>query len=390
MNKNEKKALFSFLFIYIGSTVLILFILLLSYYKKEIDMVDRQCSIEMKSAGNMLKANILNAYMEKKPFIPTNLKNENLKYGLFDKKGKIIYSQLENSKINFNKEASHNESHSFHVAKLEEQHDEKIDIKYIVIETNQLISETQKLKIYISIILLLATCFIGCIGYLLAKLLLKPVREKVEQMDKFIKDSAHELNTPIAVLMTSTSALKQGRNTEKMLKYIISSAKQISQLYNDMHYSAFSEQDVFLDVSIDFAELITESVEFFQDIAITKGIKINLELEKCDIFMDKTKTQKIVNNLISNAIKYSNKDTQITVKLKGTIFSVQDFGIGIDQKDQEEIFKRYKRGENFEGGFGIGLDIVNGVCKEYELKVSLKSKKNEGSTFFIDFKSVAK
>jgi two-component system OmpR family sensor kinase len=157
-----------------------------------------------------------------------------------------------------------------------------------------------------------------------------------------------------------------------------------------MHYSAFSEQDVFLDVSIDFAELITESVEFFQDIAITKGIKINLELEKCDIFMDKTKTQKIVNNLISNAIKYSNKDTQITVKLKGTIFSVQDFGIGIDQKDQEEIFKRYKRGENFEGGFGIGLDIVNGVCKEYELKVSLKSKKNEGSTFFIDFKSVAK
>lgn len=209
-------------------------------------------------------------------------------------------------------------------------------------------------------------------------------------MDKFIKDSAHELNTPIAVLMTSASTLKEGRNSEKMLKYIVSSAKQISQLYNDMHYSAFSEQDVFLDVNIDFAELIKESVEFFQDIAITKGIKINEELESCEIFMDKTKTQKIVNNLISNAIKYSNKDSKIMVRVKNTVFSVEDFGIGIDENEQKEIFKRYKRGKNFEGGFGIGLDIVSGVCKEYDLKLSLQSKLNEGSTFSVDFNSVKK
>ncbi|ADG93824.1 integral membrane sensor signal transduction histidine kinase [Arcobacter nitrofigilis DSM 7299] len=390
MNKNEKKALFSFLFIYIGSTALILFILLLSYYKKEINMVGRQCSIEMTSAANMLKANILNAYMERKPFIPTPLKNKKLKYALFDKDKKPIYSQLENNNVNLELKVSHNERHSFHVAKLEEHHEENIAIKYIVIETNQIISETQKLKIYIGVILLLGTCFIACIGYLLAKLLLKPVREKVEQMDKFIKDSAHELNTPIAVLMTSASTLKEGRNSEKMLKYIVSSAKQISQLYNDMHYSAFSEQDVFLDVNIDFAELIKESVEFFQDIAITKGIKINEELESCEIFMDKTKTQKIVNNLISNAIKYSNKDSKIMVRVKNTVFSVEDFGIGIDENEQKEIFKRYKRGKNFEGGFGIGLDIVSGVCKEYDLKLSLQSKLNEGSTFSVDFNSVKK
>ena len=56
--------------------------------------------------------------------------------------------------------------------------------------------------------------------------------------------------------MTSASTLKQGRNEEKMLKYIVSSAKQISQLYNDIHYSAFSEQDIFLDVDINFKELV--------------------------------------------------------------------------------------------------------------------------------------
>lgn len=388
LNKNEKKALFSFLFIYVGSTVLFLSILLFSYYQKEIEMLDKQCSIEMTSAANELKARILNAHMDHKVFKPIKLKQENLKYGLFDNNGNKIFSQLDNDNINLKSEASHNTTHAFHVSTLN-NHKDKIDIKYIVIETNQVIDEIQKLKIYIILILLLSTIFIAFIGYLLAKLLLKPVREKIEHMDKFIKDSAHELNTPIAVLMTSASTLKQGRNIDKMLKYVLSSAKQISQLYNDMHYSAFSDGDS-LDEDIKLDELIEDSVEFFQDIAITKNIKIELETNSCEIFMDRTKTQKIVNNLISNAIKYSNKDSLIKISLKGTLLSVEDFGIGIPQKDQKEIFKRYKRGENFEGGFGIGLDIVNGVCSEYKLNLGLVSELNKGSIFSIDFQSVIK
>jgi two-component system OmpR family sensor kinase len=146
LNKNEKKALYSFLFIYIGSTVLILSILLLSYYQKETDMLDRQCSIEMISAANKIKADILNAEMENKTFIPKELKNKNLKYGLFDKDGNTIYSKLENNNIDLNDEASHNSTHSFHVSQLEKQHHEKIKIKYIVIETNQAISEIKKTK----------------------------------------------------------------------------------------------------------------------------------------------------------------------------------------------------------------------------------------------------
>ena len=387
MYKNEKKALFSFLFIYVGSTVLLLSILLFSYYQKELDMLDRQCSIEMTSAANELKAKILNAHMEHSSFVPFVLKQKNLTYGLFTKDGKELFSQLKNQDINFNNEASHNKTHAFHVSSIDD-HDDKIDIKYIVIETDQVINEIQELKIYIIGILLISTVFIAFIGFLLAKLLLKPVREKIEHMDKFIKDSAHELNTPITVLMTSISTINQGRNIDKMLKYVVSSAKQISQLYNDMHYSAFSGEGESLDEEICLDELIQDSVEFFQDIAITKNIKIESKIDNCTIFMDRTKTQKIVNNLISNAIKYSNKDSKIIITLKNSVLNVEDFGIGIAPHEQEEIFKRYKRGQNFEGGFGIGLDIVNQVCKEYNLKLGLKSVLEKGSTFSIDFESV--
>ena len=207
-------------------------------------------------------------------------------------------------------------------------------------------------------------------------------------MDKFIKDSAHELNTPITVLMTSVSMLKNGKNPEKMMKYILSSSKQISQIYNDIHFSAFNEinEDVFEE--FDLKDLVAESVDYFNDISITKNIQINSNLLNCFIKMDKTKTQKLVNNLISNAIKYSYKDSIIKVTLEDNILSIKDFGMGIIQEEQKEIFKRYKRGNNNEGGFGIGLDIVKGICEEYLLPLTVESKIKNGALFSIDFTSI--
>ena len=104
--------------------------------------------------------------------------------------------------------------------------------------------------------------------------------------------------------------------------------------------------------------------------------------------MDKTKAQRVLNNLISNAIKYSKKDSKINIELNNSILMVEDFGIGIKEDEIKEIFLRYKRGQNSEGGFGIGLDIVNTICQEYNLVLNLESKEKIGSKFFIDFSNV--
>ena len=207
-------------------------------------------------------------------------------------------------------------------------------------------------------------------------------------MDNFIKDSAHELNTPIAVLLTSASALRQGRNQEKMLQYIVSSAKQVSHIYNDIHFCAFNEINDDVSQEFNLQDLVQESVGYFNDIAIAKKIEITCNCEKTYIKMDKTKTQRIINNLLSNAIKYSNKNTKIEVSLVDSILKVKDEGIGINKIDQENIFKRYKRNSSIEGGFGIGLDIVTRIIKEYNLKLDLISQEEIGSTFIIYFKNV--
>lgn len=386
MNNDEKKALRNFLFIYVTSTIFLVSVILYIYYGNELKMAQDSCTMELQNTSMQIKAEILDKYMKKKDFIPEKLSKENLKYALLDKDKKIIFSYLdERFQIDYSKNIYENSSYKYFITTLDE---ENIPIKYIIIESCQLVNDKNSIKILILIKLIISSIFIACVGYLLSKILLNPARKRVDSMDKFIKDSAHELNTPISVLMTSVSMLKNGKNPEKMMKYILSSSKQISQIYNDIHFSAFNEinEDVFEE--FDLKDLVSESVDYFNDISITKNIQINSNLFSCYIKMDRTKTQKLVNNLISNAIKYSYKDSIIEVTLKDNILGVKDFGRGISDEEQKEIFKRYKRGNNNEGGFGIGLDIVKRICNEYNLVLNLKSQIAKETIFSIDFSSI--
>lgn len=386
MNYSEKKALFSFLGIYIGSAVAIIGAMLYYYYINEKKALEDHCSMEMSNSAYEIKENILNSYMNNEEFVPKPLNVVGLQYALYDKNKKEIYSTLEEKISDFTQKEFDTKRYTYHVAEIK---DEQVPIQYIVIETCQGIDGKESLKWFIVLVLILSAIFTSFVAYLLAKLLLKPVREKIEHMDQFIKDSAHELNTPVSVLLTSVSTLKQGRNPEKMMKYILSSSKQISQVYNDIHYSAFLNSEETLEEEFDVSELIQESVDFYFDICNAKDIKISTSLETTEILMDKTKTQKIINNLLSNAVKYSNRRSVVNVTLKEGLFSVEDFGIGISEDEQKNIFKRYKRGkDNNEGGFGIGLDIVSKITYEYGLNLTLKSKVREGSTFTVDFKSI--
>ena len=388
MNYNEKKALWSFLLIYVCSSAVFIAILLFSYYTNEVKMFNNQCSITMQNAAQKIKTDILKAHMDNKTYLPSKLKNEMLNYALYTKDKKEIYSDMKSSYNNLSKVAHNEDVFSFHLATFEDKYDEKVNVKYILIETQQASTDIFNLQVLILGILVISIFFILIIGYFLSKLLLKPVREKIAHMDDFIKDSAHELNTPIAVLLTSASAFRQGRNQEKMLQYIVSSAKQVSHIYNDIHFCAFNEINEDVSQEFNLENLVQESVGFFKDIAIAKKIEITCKCEKAFIKMDKTKAQRIINNLLSNAIKYSNKNTNIEVVLKDSILRVKDEGIGINKHDQINIFKRYKRSSNIEGGFGIGLDIVRRIINEYNLKLDLISQENIGSTFIIDFKNV--
>ncbi len=171
---------------------------------------------------------------------------------------------------------------------------------------------------------------------------------------------------------------------EKTLHQIIMSVKNIKISSDKLLFSANGKVSERYDEMFDFKSLVDGSIVFFDELAQSKNITLHKNLSSTNVCMDTYCAATLINNTLANAIKYTKKDKNIYISLKDGNFSIEDEGIGIDESSQKEIFSRYQRGTTREGGFGIGLDIISSICKEYDIKISLKSKLNEGSTFSFD------
>jgi signal transduction histidine kinase len=237
--------------------------------------------------------------------------------------------------------------------------------------------------VMISIVLLLFL-----FSFLLLKNFSKPFEELNQQLDNFIKDSMHEINTPLSIINLNADLFANKYGDNKYLQRMKSASKTLATIYNDMDYLVKQGRVEYKYQEIDFADFIGNRVDYFQEIANLKNIKLKISLEKeCYCNFSKTKLQRIVDNTISNAIKYSHNKSQVQVTLfkdnKGITFSVQDYGVGIENVDK--IFSRYYRENEAKGGFGIGLNIVKEIIDEEHIELNVNSVLNEGTTFEYKF-----
>ena len=382
LNSQEKKALVSFLAIYILSAMVLVSIIGVFYYNKEIVSIDNQCSIEMSNKAMWIEKELMHAQMENKEY-KFNTNSKTLSVGLFDKDGNVLHSNLDSNKIYLSKKAYKNNTHEYHIDRLKTP---LLNVSYIVVEGSEGAKEKFKLIMIIGLVVLASVIFIGFTGYFLSRLLIAPIKARMEKLNCFIKDSAHDINTPVSALMMSVSSLKAKEDIDKRVVNNISiSAKLISQIYNSLSFIAFNDKDEVLDEEFDLSELVKESVRFFDEIAGMRGNVILCELEPTEVNMDRSRIQKVINNLISNALKYSYAKTEVKITLKNHLFSIEDKGIGIAEDDQKAIFDRYERKSKEIGGFGIGLDIVKSVCYSYNIKIKIESVLKIGTTFYLNF-----
>jgi len=348
------------------------------YYKEKIATIDRYCGVSMENMAMQIKMDILNNKELNSLFDDV----ERLRIGLFDKNQQPIVSNLTTKNIDFKQKNYSNVSSAFFVSSFIKP---KQGIKYVIIEDSKVSYKMVKLKSLIWTIFWVASIFVAFVGYLLSRLLLKPVKDNFDVLNRFIKDSAHELNTPVTALMMSANYLKKSYDKE-IVEHMLMSSKMISEVYNSISYLAFHDLDIESKEKFDLSELIEESANYFKEIAQNKNIVIETDLDRLNIYMDRNSIKKLINNLITNAIKYSYPHKNIEITLKENIFKIKDEGIGIEHKNQKTIFQRYKRiNDKSGGGFGIGLDIVKGICKKNGIKIELESEVKKGSTFTLIF-----
>jgi two-component system OmpR family sensor kinase len=229
------------------------------------------------------------------------------------------------------------------------------------------------------------------LGYQLSRLIFAPMREAIILLDHFIKDTTHELNTPLQTIRANIEMLDLNSLDDKhsrKLSRIKTAAHTISSIYDDLTFLMLNHKISIKDEKLNISQILYERIEYFRHRIEQKGLHVKVKTED-DIYivMDKNRAIRVIDNLISNAIKYNKRGGSIYLNIDKKGLHVRDTGIGIDKQKLKLIFNRYIRASENEGGFGIGLHIVAKIAKYYGFKIEVDSSPDKGTTISILFGS---
>ncbi|MFH0834646.1 MAG: HAMP domain-containing sensor histidine kinase [Patescibacteria group bacterium] len=233
------------------------------------------------------------------------------------------------------------------------------------------------------------------LSYFLAGKTLAPIAEKMKQQKQFVADAAHELRNPLSAIQASSESLLRAK------KITAADAREVLREINEesARLIALSEDLLTLDQSknkqaeqkIDLGEITNQILKKIEPLARTKQIHFQTDLESLKISAARKDLEKVLFNLLHNAIKFSPKKSVIVISVKKSGFwSVQDFGAGITPKDLPHIFDRFYKADNARtfvetSGSGLGLSIVKAIADSRGWKIETESKKDEGTKFRITF-----
>jgi two-component system OmpR family sensor kinase len=336
---------------------------------------------DMKQNSSEISALIINAHMSHNPLDLRSLKiKEGFKYALFDKDQKVIYSNIKHP-ISFSKQIYTFKGCTGIISANTFGHK---GVYFVVIEEDMFISMIDDFTKKVLLTLIGLFILFSLIGYWLAKLFIKPIQIEREKLNRFINDSTHELNTPITALLMSIAS--KDLTSKKNINRIKLSANRISQIYEDLTYISLKDKELNHPKEfLSFSNLLNEQISYIKPMAEKKKITIHTDIEEFSLLFDKESAIRLTNNLILNAIKYTNLNGNIYISLKDKTLIIKDDGIGISEDKLTDVFNRFCRATTTSGGFGIGLDIVNEVVKRYKIKLDLSSKLGSGTTFTLKF-----
>ena len=253
----------------------------------------------------------------------------------------------------------------------------------IVLEDDHFKELIARKRLEIVAVWLLSLIAVSILGYVLARLFMEPVRSRREKIDQFIKESTHELNTPVSALLMSVDA--KGPDADEHDERIKISARRLSEIYADLTYLFLRSQEE-KPVMIELGSFIEREIERLLPLAERKKVTFSLDVKnRLPVLMDKESLTRLVNNLLNNAIKYNKIGGTVTVRIEGNCLSVSDTGIGIASEKLGEIYKRFYRATEESGGFGLGLHIVHKICRRYAIDLDVVSKEGEGTKFTLRF-----
>lgn len=230
---------------------------------------------------------------------------------------------------------------------------------------------------------------------------LKSDNEKLKQLyekqNQFFADITHEIRNPLHTISGALEMLQIPQlDQEKKAQYMATAQKQIERvvrLFEDIKsLQRYDYDESYIHKStFEITEILNEVTATYRPIAAEKGISLQLvKAEPAVVEADRDKIEQVIDNLVSNAIKYTNSgeiDIWCVHKGRQIEISVEDTGIGISEEHLDRLFDRFYRTDKArsrdKGGTGLGLSIVKGILSAHQSEILVESNPGKGSKFYF-------
>ena len=305
-NKYEIK----YILIQVILTLLIAFIPIYFYLDASFENQSIKDKMDLKNYANSIVSKIENFEKENSEVFYYPRSNI-FSSAIFDKNNKEIFSLLKNKDFHFDEEFKKSQNEICYKEYLLEN-----ILKARTLIVCKDIDNSQ--VIYNAIILLLTiSFFIFLSSFFVIKQSIEPYKKLNQYLDEFLKDAMHELKTPIGVARINVDMLQLRLKNDKNILRIKSALKNMTVIYEDLEY--YMQQNAVKDEKrdIDFSSFLEKRVEFFNDLAISKNITFHKFIEQNIIInFNEIELYRIIDNNLSNAIKYSKDSSNITISLQ--------------------------------------------------------------------------
>ncbi len=209
-------------------------------------------------------------------------------------------------------------------------------------------------------------------------------QELLAKQKLFMRHTIHETITPLSVIMNNIELYELENGKHTYLSNIEAAMKNVFNIYDDLSYLVKKNQLEYPKHSIDLVDFVRSRIEFFNQLALQAKLKFSFDIKTKQAIIDfnETKLQRIIDNNLTNALKYTKENETIFVRIEkragNYLFSINSASIHI--QNPKKIFEAYYREGLKDDGFGLGLSLVKQICKEEN--VTIKVSSDESSTSF--------
>lgn len=225
-------------------------------------------------------------------------------------------------------------------------------------------------------------------GYIISSHLLAPKAELDANLSILSSEILHELNIPLSTIKANTTLLKKRTENERSLQRlnrIEASSVRLERLYKELVYSIKKEIHPIEKERLLLAPLLRERIETLEAFGRNR---FSLDVGEKIIKIDRIGFEKMIDNLLMNAMKYSSKESLIKVILKENRLMIIDEGIGMDETQLLRVYERYYQSDNRQEGQGIGLALVKAYCDDEGIEIQIQSEKGLGTSVNLNLEKV--